>query len=109
MQYPDVNFFLRKRYFVCFMTCLGYVLLYILRANLSIAIVEMTSKKNITLENGTVVEVSNWSVHIFSPLYDDLLDYRYIQCYVKKLEQKIHCGLKISEIESEKIFERSKK
>lgn len=69
MQYPDVNFFLRKRYFVCFMTCLGYILLYILRSNLSIAIVEMTSKKNITLENGTVIEVSKSLLFIFGPVF----------------------------------------
>lgn len=57
MENPDVKFFMRKRYFVCFWTCVGYIFLYILRANLSIAIIEMTSEKTVTLENGTDLKV----------------------------------------------------
>jgi len=59
MPNQDVNIFLRKRYLVCFLAFVGSTFLYILRTNLSIAIVEMTSDKNITTSNnGTLVKVS---------------------------------------------------
>lgn len=57
MPYPDVNIFLRKRYLVCFLTFVGSTFLYILRTNLSIAMVEMTSDKNVTFGNETMTQV----------------------------------------------------
>lgn len=57
MLNPDEKFFLRKRYFVCFWTCVGFTMNYVLRSNLSIAIVEWTSEKIFTYENGTVIKV----------------------------------------------------
>lgn len=42
---------------------MGFMNVYSLRVNLSIAIVAMTNKYNVTLENGTVVEVRETYVH----------------------------------------------
>ncbi|GAB0099705.1 hypothetical protein DMENIID0001_155920 [Sergentomyia squamirostris] len=49
-------FWKKRRYVVVLMAFLGFFNVYSLRVNLSVAIVAMTEKKNITLENGTVVE-----------------------------------------------------
>ena len=38
---------------------LGFCVIYMLRVNLSVAIVAMTANKNHTLENGTIVVVRN--------------------------------------------------
>lgn len=54
----DVSFCKRKRYTVTFLTFSGMMLLYILRTNLSIAMVDMTSDKNITVGNITVAKVN---------------------------------------------------
>lgn len=40
----------------------GFLNVYSLRVNLSIAIVAMTNKYNVTLPNGTIVEVS-WLIY----------------------------------------------
>lgn len=40
------------------LTFFGFFNIYALRVNLSIAIVAMTQVKNVTLQNGTVVQVS---------------------------------------------------
>ena len=47
---------------------LGFCVIYMLRVNLSVAIVAMTANKNHTLENGTIVVVSNnqWTLTYFS-------------------------------------------
>lgn len=59
MQLPlEKIFYKRKRYIVTFLTFCGFIILYILRTNLSIVIVDMTSSRNVTLENGTVLKVS---------------------------------------------------
>lgn len=58
MSAQDASFFLRKRYFVCFLTFLGTMMLFMLRGDLSIAIVDMTSVKNITSGNTTYLKVS---------------------------------------------------
>ena len=58
MQNADVNFFLRKRYLFCFLKFIGMLFVMVLRTNLSIAIVEMSFSKNVTLSNGTVTKVS---------------------------------------------------
>ena len=45
---------------------LGFCVIYMLRVNLSVAIVAMTANKNHTLENGTIVVVSNnQCIHTF--------------------------------------------
>ncbi|XP_031343540.1 vesicular glutamate transporter 1-like isoform X2 [Photinus pyralis] len=47
----------RRRYVVAIMALLGFANIYGLRANLSIAIVAMTAKTEIVLDNGTVAHV----------------------------------------------------
>lgn len=47
-----------KRYIVASNTFIGFVIMYYLRTNLSLAIVEMTSKKNITIGNEVFIKVS---------------------------------------------------
>ncbi|XP_065208297.1 vesicular glutamate transporter 3-like [Planococcus citri] len=47
--------FSQKRYMIAFLAFFGYVNMFCLRANLSMAIVEMTSNKTVVLENGTLV------------------------------------------------------
>ncbi|XP_065208294.1 vesicular glutamate transporter 3-like [Planococcus citri] len=44
-----------KRYVIVLLAFFGYINMYCLRTNLSMAIVQMTSQKNITLENGTII------------------------------------------------------
>lgn len=58
MKNPDVKFYLRKRYFVCLWTCVGFMTLMLFASSLSIALVELTSDKHVTTENGTIVIVS---------------------------------------------------
>ncbi|CAH1100735.1 unnamed protein product [Psylliodes chrysocephalus] len=48
-------FWKTKRYLVAVLALFGFFNVYALRANLSIAIVDMTQLKNVTLENGTIV------------------------------------------------------
>ncbi|XKL62489.1 hypothetical protein PGB90_002322 [Kerria lacca] len=57
------NYFIPKRYWIIFLAFLGEALMYILRTNLSIAIVDMTTDRNITIGNRTYIEKSefNWS------------------------------------------------
>lgn len=45
-----------RRYIVTVMSLLGFFNVYALRVSLSVAIVAMTQKVNVTLENGTIVE-----------------------------------------------------
>lgn len=56
-------FYKKKRYLVLFLTFLGFINLYTLRVNLSVAIVAQTQVRNVTLENGTMVEQQyfDWS------------------------------------------------
>uniref|UniRef100_A0A6P7FXI1 Sialin n=1 Tax=Diabrotica virgifera virgifera TaxID=50390 RepID=A0A6P7FXI1_DIAVI len=49
-----------RRYIVALLAFLGFFNLYTLRVNLSVAIVDMTQKKNITLENGDTVVKSEF-------------------------------------------------
>uniref|UniRef100_A0A6P7FT82 Sialin-like isoform X2 n=1 Tax=Diabrotica virgifera virgifera TaxID=50390 RepID=A0A6P7FT82_DIAVI len=52
---PSWKIWRHKRYVVAIMAFLGFMNIYTLRANLSIAIVDMTQLKNITLDNGTTI------------------------------------------------------
>ncbi|KAJ8960944.1 hypothetical protein NQ318_020244 [Aromia moschata] len=45
----------KRRYMVSIMACFGFFNVYAMRINLSIAIVDMTALKNITLNNGTTI------------------------------------------------------
>ncbi|KAK5646078.1 hypothetical protein RI129_004542 [Pyrocoelia pectoralis] len=47
----------KRRYIVAVLTFFGFFNIYALRANLSIAIVAMTSEKEVTLDNGTVTHI----------------------------------------------------
>uniref|UniRef100_A0A1L8DEA4 Sialin n=2 Tax=Nyssomyia neivai TaxID=330878 RepID=A0A1L8DEA4_9DIPT len=55
-------FWKKRRYVVVLMAFLGFFNVYSLRVNLSVAIVAMTEKRNVTLENGSIVEEQyfNW-------------------------------------------------
>lgn len=59
MENPDVNIFFRKRYLFAILLCIGQAFAMILRMNLSIAVVEMTSDKNITVNNETYLQVKH--------------------------------------------------
>ncbi|XP_055701272.1 vesicular glutamate transporter 1-like [Phlebotomus papatasi] len=50
------KFWQKRRYIVVMMAFFGFFNVYALRVNLSVAIVAMTQKINVTLENGTVVQ-----------------------------------------------------
>ncbi|GAB0088420.1 sialin [Sergentomyia squamirostris] len=50
------KFWQQRRYIVVMMAFFGFFNVYALRVNLSVAIVAMTEKVNVTLENGTVVQ-----------------------------------------------------
>ncbi|XP_059615178.1 vesicular glutamate transporter 1-like [Phlebotomus argentipes] len=50
------KFWQKRRYIVVMMAFFGFFNVYALRVNLSVAIVAMTEKVKVTLENGTVVE-----------------------------------------------------
>ncbi|XP_065206253.1 vesicular glutamate transporter 3-like [Planococcus citri] len=52
-----------KRYIIVGMVFVGYTIMFYLHSNLGMAVVEMTTKKNITLQNGTVEQKAdfNWS------------------------------------------------
>ncbi|PSN47931.1 Vesicular glutamate transporter 3, partial [Blattella germanica] len=52
---PSWKFWRRRRNLVGFLAFLGFFNVYALRVNLSVAIVAMTSERNETLQNGTVV------------------------------------------------------
>ncbi|XP_055704444.1 vesicular glutamate transporter 1-like [Phlebotomus papatasi] len=58
--YPKMKFSWKlwksRRYIVTVMSLLGFFNVYALRVSLSVAIVAMTQKVNVTLENGTIVE-----------------------------------------------------
>lgn len=64
-------FWKTKRYLVAVLALFGFFNVYALRANLSIAIVDMTQLKNVTLENGTIVLVrmkSLYHIHYQVPI-----------------------------------------
>ncbi|XKL68362.1 hypothetical protein PGB90_003853 [Kerria lacca] len=52
----DVRWFFRKRYYLTFMVFYGMVICVLLRTNLSIAMVDMTSSKIITIGNSTYIQ-----------------------------------------------------
>lgn len=52
------NMYVQKRYLIAFLAFFGYVNMYCLRTNLSMALVEMTTIRPTLLENGTYVHVS---------------------------------------------------
>lgn len=54
----DETLYLRKRYYVSALAFLGLVLNFLLRINVSICIVDMTSNKTVTINDVTHTEVS---------------------------------------------------
>lgn len=64
-EQPDdkIPYFLKKRYLVVFLAFLGFVNLYTMRVNLSIAIVAMTENRTIENPDGstTVEQYFDWS------------------------------------------------
>ena len=58
MQFISLNCTIPKRYIIVAMVFIGYADIYYLHSNLSMAVVEMTTVKNITHENGTIEQVS---------------------------------------------------
>lgn len=54
------RFWRRRRHLVAFLAFLGFFNVYTLRVNLSIAIVAMTSIRNVTAENGTVYQKADF-------------------------------------------------
>ncbi|XP_055688604.1 sialin-like isoform X2 [Lutzomyia longipalpis] len=56
MEDAKLPFWRKRRYHVVVMIFLGFIFLYTLRVNLSVAVVAMTQTRNVTLEDGTVVE-----------------------------------------------------
>jgi len=65
--------FVPKRFTVAAFTFLGFSILFYLRANLSIALVEMTSSKNVTEGNVTYCRVSKLSNQCLNLLETNLL------------------------------------
>lgn len=63
MEVEDAKFYLRKRYLVAFLVFIGWALMYLMRLNLSICIVDMTSSHSVTIDNETWVEVSRAFSH----------------------------------------------
>ncbi|KAG4067231.1 hypothetical protein HA402_000222 [Bradysia odoriphaga] len=58
------KFWQKRRYIIVFLAFLGYIANYLLRVNLSVAIVKMTEIREIVHENGTVIGYEqdfNWS------------------------------------------------
>ncbi|XP_022913696.2 sialin isoform X1 [Onthophagus taurus] len=53
---PKWMFWKRRRYIVAIMAFFGFFNVYSLRVNLSISIVSMTEIRNVTLENGTIIQ-----------------------------------------------------
>jgi ACS family sodium-dependent inorganic phosphate cotransporter len=51
-----IPFFKKKRYLILFLAFLGFINLYTLRVNFSVAIVALTQNRNFTTDNGTVIE-----------------------------------------------------
>lgn len=52
-----------KRFIIVMMVFIGYANMFYLHSNLGMAVVEMTTVKNIILENGTIQKVSNFQLH----------------------------------------------
>ncbi|XP_065218699.1 vesicular glutamate transporter 3-like isoform X2 [Planococcus citri] len=63
LQWCKCKFYIPKRYVVLFMIFIGYANMFYLHSNLGMAVVEMTSVKNITHLNGTVEQKADfdWS------------------------------------------------
>lgn len=57
----NVKFWFSKRFYVAVLMFFGTINTFSLSANLNIAIVEMTSQKNVTINNETVTYVSGSS------------------------------------------------
>lgn len=62
----DVRFYLRKRYFVAASVFISWMFLHLMRVNLSISIVDMTSQKRVIVGNQTLVRVSDSFYNIHS-------------------------------------------
>ena len=56
-NHPKWQFWKKRRYIVAAMGFCGFFNVYILRVNLSIAIVAMTQDRLFTLENGTIINL----------------------------------------------------
>jgi hypothetical protein len=59
---PSWHFWKRRRHVVALLAFFGFFSVYALRVNLSVAIVAMTTRRNVTLENGTTILVSHFTV-----------------------------------------------
>lgn len=59
----EICYRLPRRYTVCGMTFVGVLILFAMRLNLSVAVVSMTSSRDVKLDNGTILEVKefDWS------------------------------------------------
>ena len=52
---------IKRRYLIASLAFFGFCIIYMLRVNLSVAIVAMTANKTTLLENGTTITVSKGS------------------------------------------------
>lgn len=75
LEIKDVKFYLRKRYLVTAFVFLSWVVMFLMRMNLSICIVEMTSNKTINVGNKTVIVVSNLFSFFFCKVKVHLLQF----------------------------------
>lgn len=77
MELSDANFFLRKRYYVMISVMMGWMMLIMLRVNLSICLVDMTSNRTYLVDNTTFVKVSTkyTSPSTTSDIITDLLQW----------------------------------
>lgn len=67
MQQSCLGCCIPKRYVIVLLAFFGYINMYCLRTNLSMAIVQMTSGHNITLANGTIeYQVSAFKLSFFT-------------------------------------------
>lgn len=58
-SHVDVKLHLRKRYFVTISVFVSWMFLHLMRVNLSISIVAMTSPRTVTIANQTLTLVSD--------------------------------------------------
>ena len=62
MESYQSKFYLQKRYFVALMAFFGWIFMFLMRTNLSISIIDMTSERLVTVGNKTLIQVSKLSL-----------------------------------------------